>query len=114
MTTVAMTFPLPPDKVDAWLRGMSEIAGPRRADFDAARRRQGVTSTKVWLQELPGGHAEILVIETDDPGRAFTDMGASQEPFDVWFRGFIMDVYGMDLSRPLPGPPPRQVLDTTS
>jgi len=109
--TIAMAFPLPRDKVDTWLRGMAEISGSRRAEFDAARRRQGVTGTKVWLQEGPGGPVEILVMETEDPDRAFADMGASQEPFDVWFRALILDVYGLDLSQPLPGPPPRQILD---
>ena len=114
MATVAMAFPVPPDKVDSWTRGMAEISGPRLADFAAARRRQGVTGTKVWLQEGPGGPVEILVMETDDPARAFADMGASQEPFDVWFRGLVLEVYGLDLSRPLPGPPPRQLLDWSS
>jgi hypothetical protein len=109
--TIAMAFPLPRDKVDTWLRGMAEISGPRRAEFDAARRRQGVTGTKVWLQEGPGGPVEILVMETEDPDRAFADMGASQEPFDVWFRALILDVYGLDLSQPLPSPGPRQILD---
>jgi hypothetical protein len=111
MATIAMTFPIPADKVDTWLRGMGEIAGPRREEFDAARRRQGVTGTKVWIQEGPGGPVEILVMDTEDPATAFTEMGASQAPFDVWFRALILDVYGLDLSQPLPGPLPRQVLD---
>jgi hypothetical protein len=111
MPTIAMTFPIPADKVDTWLRGMGEIAGPRREEFDQARRRQGVTGTKVWMQEGPGGPVEILVMDTEDPARAFAEMGASQEPFDVWFRGFILDVYDLDLSQPLPGPLPRQILD---
>jgi hypothetical protein len=111
MPTLAMTFPIPPDKVDTWVRGMAEIAGPRLDEFDAARRRQGVARTKVWIQEGPGGPVEILVMDTEDPARAFGDMGASQEPFDVWFRALILDVYGLDLSQPMPGPLPRQLLD---
>jgi hypothetical protein len=38
-------------------------------------------------------------------------MGRSQEPFDVWFRQFLMEIYGLDLSQPPAGPPPEQVLD---
>jgi hypothetical protein len=90
---------------------MAEIAGSRRAEFDASRRRQGVSATKVYLQEAPGGPLEILVMDTEDPARAFAELGRSQEPFDVWFRTFILDVYGLDLVEPLPGPVPRQVLD---
>jgi hypothetical protein len=109
--TIAMAFPIPPHKMDTWLRGMAEISGPRRPEFDAARRRQGVAATKVWLQEGPGGPVEILVMETEDPVRTFADIGASQEPFDLWFRELILEVYGLDLSQPPPGPPPRQILD---
>jgi hypothetical protein len=70
-----------------------------------------VTGTKVWLQEGPGGPVEILVMETADPVRTFADIGASQEPFDLWFRALILEVCGLDLSQPPPGPPPRQILD---
>jgi hypothetical protein len=101
--TIAMAFPIPPDKVETWLRGMAEISGPRRAEFDAARRRQGVTGSKVWLQEGPGGPVEILVMETEDPAKAFADIGASQEPFDVWFRALIRASIGQVGVRALSG-----------
>jgi hypothetical protein len=109
--TIAMAFPIPPEKLETWRSGMREIAGPRRAEFDASRQRQGVASTKVWLQEGPGGPLELLVIETEDPARMFTELGRSEEPFDVWFREFIADVYGMDLRQPPPGPLPEQHLE---
>jgi hypothetical protein len=108
--TIAMALPIPPEKLETWRSGMREIAGPRRAEFDASRQRQGVASTKVWLQEGPGGPLELLVIETEDPARMFTELGRSEEPFDVWFREFIADVYGMDLRQPPPGPLPEQHL----
>jgi len=114
MPTIAMALSIPGDKVDTWLRGMAEIAGPRREEFTAARRRQGVTGTKVWIQEGPGGPLEILVIDAEDPGEAFGGMATSQEPFDVWFRSFVLDVYGLDLSHPMPGPVPRLMLDWTA
>lgn len=114
MSTIALAFPIPRDKLDTWLRGMAEMSGPRRAEFGAARRRVGVTGTQVWMQDGPGGPMEILVMEADDPAAAFAGMGGSPEPFDVWFRAQTLDVYGLDLSRPLPGPLPRQVLDWTA
>jgi hypothetical protein len=111
MSTIAMAFSIPPEKLDTWRSGMREIAGPRREEFDASRQRQGVTSTKVWLQQGPGGPIELLVIEVEDPAVMFAELGRSQDPFDVWFRGFIAEVYGMDLTQPLPGPPPEPLLD---
>jgi hypothetical protein len=106
-----MAFPIPPEKLETWRSGMREIAGPRRAEFDESRQRKGVTSSKVWLQEGPGGPLELLVMEVEDPVRVFTEFGTSQDPFDVWFREFIADVYGLDLAQPPAGPPPEQLLD---
>lgn len=111
MPTIAMALPIPPDKLDSWLTAMQELAGPRLEEYDASRRRAGVTSSKAWLQQGPGGAMELLVIETDDPARMFAELGSSQEPFDVWFRGVIADVYGLDLTQRPPGPLPEQMLD---
>jgi hypothetical protein len=86
MPTIAMAYPIPPEKLETWRSGMREIAGPRRAEFDASPQRHGVLSCKVWLQDGPGGPLELLVIETEDPARMFTELGTSDEPFDVWFR----------------------------
>jgi hypothetical protein len=57
------------------------------------------------------GSARRHLMDTEDPARAFAEMGASQESFDVWFRAFVLDVYDLDLSRPPSGPMPRQMLD---
>ncbi|HTF51062.1 MAG TPA: hypothetical protein VK735_26765 [Pseudonocardia sp.] len=84
-------------------------AGPRRAEFAAARRLQGVRRQGVFLEQGPDGPREILVVEADDPGRAFEMMGTSQEPFDVWLRAMVLDTYKLDLSQPM-GPPPEQLL----
>ena len=111
MPTIAMVLPIPPDKVDVWRRGMAEIAGPRRDEFDSARRRQGVTTTKVWMQEGPAGPMEILVLDTDDLASSFAAMGTSNDPCDVWFRQWVLEVYDLDLAQPFTGPTSRQFLD---
>jgi hypothetical protein len=35
---IAMTLSIPPDKFGAWRQAVAEMAGPRRAEFAAARR----------------------------------------------------------------------------
>ncbi len=111
MAVLAMVLPLLPGKTPEWRRAMAELAGPRRAEYAAARRRQGVSRERIWLQPGPQGDLEILYLEVDDPARAFQELAASQEPFDVWFRGFAREYYGLDLTQPLPGPPNAQVHD---
>jgi hypothetical protein len=110
MPAVVLCLPIPNEKFDAWRAAVAEIAGPRRAAMDAARRRQGVSRVSVWVQREPGGAREIVLLEMADPERGFAEMAKSEDPFDVWFRQMLMDVYQLDLTAP-PGPLPEQLLD---
>jgi hypothetical protein len=110
VVTVAMTNPVPPERFASWRAAVAEMAGPRRAEFAAARRRQGIDRQIVWVQQTPEGPREILLIETADPARAFMLMATSQDPFDVWFRQVLVDTFGIDLTQSA-GPPPEQLLD---
>jgi hypothetical protein len=111
MATIALVLPIVPEKFDAWRRTMAELAGPRLDELAAARRRQLVTRERIWLQPTPQGPMEILVLDTDDPTRTFQEIATSQDPFDVWFREFVLEHYGLDLSQPMPGPLPEVILD---
>ena len=111
MAVLALVLPLLPGKTAGWRRAMTELADSRRAEYAAARRRQGVSRERIWLQATPQGDVEILYLEVDDPARTFRELAASQEPFDVWFCGFALEHYGLDLTQPLPGPLPELILD---
>ena len=111
MAVLAMALPILPGKEDLCERTLADLAGPRRAEFAAARRRQGITRERIWRQHTPQGELELLYFETEDPARAFAEIASSQEPFDVWFREYVLETYGLDLSQPMPGPPPELVLD---
>jgi hypothetical protein len=109
MVTIAMTSAIPADKLPSWKATVAEMTGPRRADFAASRRSQGVSRQEMWLQQGPDGPREILVVETEDPARTFELMATSDEPFDVWLRRQILHIFDLDLAQ-LAGPPPEQVL----
>ena len=111
MPMIVMTQPIPPEKYASWRQAVLEMSGPRRAEFDAARRRQRVTRQGVWVVQEADGPREVLVMETDDPGRTFELMATSQEPFDVWMRELLMDTFKLDLTQPPAGPMPEQILD---
>lgn len=111
MTVIAMALPILAGKEDSWRQRMDELTGARWAEFDASRRRQGVTRQRIWLQQTPAGNIEIILLETDDPARTFGDIATSQEPFDVWFRSFVLEHYGLDLTQPTPGPPSELIFD---
>jgi hypothetical protein len=66
---------------------------------------------RIWVQQTPQGPIELVFIEAEDPARCFEYLATSQEPFDVEFRAWVLDVYGIDLTQPMPAPLPEQVLD---
>lgn len=111
MAAIAFIAPILPGKEQADKDMMREATGPRRADYEESRRRLGITREAVWHQQTPQGTVAIVYLEADDPRRVFQGLGSSGEPFDQWFRQGIMEIHGLDLSQPPPGPPPEQLLD---
>ena len=107
---LAFTVPVLPGKTDIDRREMRSCwNGARQEEHAASRRRHGIRREAVWLQQTPQGDVAIVHLEADDLERAFAGMATSDEPFDRWFREYVMDVHGLDLTEGFP--PPEQILD---
>ena len=113
MATYGFMVPILPGQEDADRRLSEELAGPRRAEYEASRRRLGWHAERVWLQTTPQGSVAVFFLEADDIERVFTGLATSTDPFDVWWREQIQQIHGMDLTQPLPGPPNEQILNWT-
>jgi hypothetical protein len=109
MPSIAFMVPIVPGKEDLDLSTMEEFAGSRKDEYEASRKRLGITRESVWHQETPVGKVAIVYIEADDVGGAMMGIATSQEEFDVWFRERMNEIHGVDLSEP--APPPQQVAD---
>jgi len=110
MPTIAFAAPLLPGKTDADREALASCAsGDRRADYEASRKRAGITREAVWIQSTPGGDVAVVVIESDDVQAAMGALATSEDPFDVWFRDHVRDVHGIDIAEE--SPPPEQILD---
>lgn len=101
----AIMFPVLPGKREALLAFANALMGERRAEVDKAQ----VTVTKEsWhLQETPMGDFCIVYFEAPDGMAVHAGLAASQEPFDVWFREQVMEVSGIDISKPPASVPTR-------
>jgi hypothetical protein len=96
---VVVTVPLVREKVTRWRAWIGECLGPRRSEFNEFNRRMGLTSHHVWLSDGP--HGPTAVVFHGGPGaRTFLQkLGASDHPFDNWFRDRVCEYHGIDFSR---------------
>ena len=110
MATLAISLPCLPGGA-AKLRAIAdEVRGPRRAEFEDFHHRAGLTAERWFIQQTPQGELCTVVLE-GDPMTAIGTLGASDRPFDVWFREAVKKVHGVDFAQPMPGPPPEVVFE---
>ena len=110
MATMAVSFPVLPGKADAARRFAEEVMGPRRTEAAASFRRIGVTHETWYLQSTPMGEMIIVWMEAADPAAAFQKWGASQDPYDRWFKETAGAICGLDFNQPMPAFP-QQIMD---
>jgi hypothetical protein len=111
MAMLALAIPIVPGKTDQWRRFIDQINGPRRAEYIDSRRHLGVRE-RVFLQSSPHGDLVLITVEGDDPETAFRFFGAQDDPFINWFREQVLELHGIDLAAPPPGPFPQLVVDS--
>jgi hypothetical protein len=103
MAYYAFANPVLPGKIDAWQNHIKEMNGPRNRERNESRKKVGLTIERVWLQHTPMGDFAVVYWEAKDIGKVFDGLMKSDTPFDKWFRDKILvEIHGMDLSRPLP------------
>ena len=110
MQSVGFVLPLLPGRTDEDRAAMASCwNGERKAAYEDARKRAGITREAVWIQPTPGGDVAVVYLEADDLATAFELVGSSEEPFDQWFRAHALAVHGIALEDGVA--PPEQVLD---
>lgn len=93
--------PLGPGKTDEYLKFSAE-ASSRMTEFSDARQGYGITVDRSYLNRTPIGDFVVVYLEGDDPMAGNQAFATSSHPFDVWFRGQVTDILGIDFTEPLP------------
>src|SRR5216684_2511132 len=81
MASLAMALPLLPGKTENWKRWVQEMAGSRLSEFQASRKRLGISREASFFQKTPQGDLGVLYIEAEDIARALQGLATSQNPF---------------------------------
>ncbi|MBL7253412.1 ester cyclase [Paractinoplanes lichenicola] len=94
--SVTRTVPLRNGKPTAWRQLSAELQGPRRREYEASRRRLGITHEVLRVDPRPDQDHVIVHFETVDPDRTRKRWAESTHPFDQWLREQVLDIHGED------------------
>jgi hypothetical protein len=111
LASYGFVVPIKPEAVERNREFAAELNGPRKTEFEASRTKLGITSEQVWMQETPLGIMSVVYLEAEDIGAALAGLSTSQDPFLQWWRGQILEIHGIDLTKPPAGPPNEQIMD---
>jgi hypothetical protein len=82
-----------PDKTPQLRQLIAEIKGPRKQEFEDLHRRFGISHLEVWLIRTVQGPLVMGTFEAESE-HALGELGASGEPFALWFNDQISEIFG--------------------
>ncbi|HEX3246152.1 MAG TPA: hypothetical protein VHX16_12165 [Chloroflexota bacterium] len=104
MEYALFSLPIVSGKSDAARRFLVDLEGPQKQAYAESERRLGITK-EVWaIQHTPGGDAFVVFFQGDDIAGAVGQFVASQDEFDQWFKGQVLNASGVDINHLPPGP----------
>ena len=106
--------PILQGKLDVWKEWIAEIQGPRNQDLTDLNRRYGLTRHAAWLAETPSGTVVVALHQGPGADEFMSKLGPSQHEFDAWFKQKLLEIHGIDVTQPPPGPMPELYLDSGS
>src|SRR5581483_12422639 len=100
MDHVCMAFPVLAGRTDDARFFMRQLDCARRAEFEAFERRLGVSKALWFFAQHPSGDQLISYAEIPDFNRTMSLLVSSQEPFDLWIKGQMEAITGVDMNHP--------------
>lgn len=104
-------FPVVPGKEDVARKFSQEALGEHRDHYDSLMKASGTTRVTWTLSETPGGTFILVWYEADEVQAIFDILATSTDDDANWMRSRIEETGGIELTGPLPGPPPELILE---
>jgi hypothetical protein len=104
MTQLQMVYTLRTGTQERWRRLSQEVAGSRRAQFEASCRQAGISQVQVWLVQLPRSELLVLTMNTQEAQQTLKALATSEHPFEHWLREQLQSLLGWDVQEVLPVP----------
>ncbi len=89
---------------ERWRRLSQEVAGSRRAQFEASCRRAGITQVQVLLVQLLHGELVVVTLNMQEPQQTFEALATSEGPFEHWLCEQLQALLGWNVQEVLSVP----------
>jgi hypothetical protein len=99
ITEIGIAVPIAPGKTATWRQLIEELTGPRYAEYEASRKRFGLTAQTTFLQQTPMGDFAVIHLTGPDVHASFHAMTTSRAEWDVNWRELTTDVHGIDFNQ---------------
>lgn len=106
--------PILEGKLDVWKKWIEELQGSRSQELTDFNRRYNLTKHAAWLAETPSGTVVVALHQGPGADDFMAKLGPSQHAFDIQFKGKVLEIHGIDFTKPPPGPLPELYLDSGS
>src|SRR5215208_6920346 len=101
---VCFALPVLEDKTEDARAFFEEVETQRKSDYAASEQRINISKESWHLQHSPQGDLLLAYIESPDFASALESFSGSRDEFDEWFKQRLVEVTGVDLNNPPPGP----------
>lgn len=99
---LAFSAPIQPGKTELLRSVGRETAGPRRAEWAALNRDNGVSLHRAYIVSTPMGDFASVYFEAPDPAGANRQFAADSSDFGAYFKTKVAEAFGIDFNEPLP------------
>jgi hypothetical protein len=110
MVELAFTVPILPGKRTALEELAKTVSGSKKKEYDNSEKKLRIAKETWFVESSPQGDVWILYAEGKDLAKSFDGWVASKDSFDLWFKGQMKEITGIDFSNPPPGDLPKQLL----
>jgi hypothetical protein len=104
MAQLQMVCTLRTGTQESWRRLSQEVAGSRRAQFEASCRQAGITQVQVWLVQLHRSELLFVTVNTQEPDQTLKALATSERPFERWLREQLQVLLGWSVQEVLSSP----------
>ncbi len=111
MKPVAVVFPVLPGKSKQARDLAKAVKGKYAKEFVTSEKKQKISREMWFIQTTPMGDFLIDYLEAANPEKAFMTFVKSKDKYDVWMKGQMKKITGIDMNNPADGPLPEMMLN---